>query len=133
MLGRWSLQNRLRCCRHDGIRTSLTAWEVNDDGWHIDPGLVPAFVGETGPYLSTQPSDQIVREYKNALKSIADNASAHSALGVRMEVQAVASRVLGIENSPILPHEHVVGEEFIFLMAAKHRPRMSDARSCTPG
>ena len=83
---------------------------------NVKPEFVLVFIGKTVEYLTTQPTDELEMEYAEQLRSIAETARALKALGVRMEVCAVATRVFGIDNSTILPSMDVVGDGFISLI-----------------
>ena len=74
--------------------------------------LAVVFIGKTVEYLTTQPTDELEMEYAEPLRSIAETAKALKALGVRMEVCAVATQVFGIDTVTILPSMNVVGDGF---------------------
>lgn len=82
----------------------------------VEPDFVLVFIGQTVAYLSTQPSDELMLEFGKELREIAGHVAALHALGVRMEVCAVATRVFGVDNEKILPEMHVVGDGFISLI-----------------
>jgi len=83
---------------------------------NVKPEFVLVFIGKTVEYLTTQPTDELEMEYAEQLHSIAETAKALKALGVRMEVCAVATKVFGIDNATILPSMDVVGDGFISLI-----------------
>lgn len=82
----------------------------------VKPDLISVFIGQTVKYLSTEPDDELALEFESELKSIAQSVQELHALGVRMEVCAVATKVFGVDNQTILPEMKVVGDGFISLI-----------------
>jgi len=83
---------------------------------NVKPDMVLVFIGKTVEYLTTKPSDELALEFETELKSISQKVEELQALGVRMEVCAVATKVFGIDNDTILPGMKVVGDGFISLI-----------------
>ncbi len=82
----------------------------------VTSNMVLVFIGETVKFLSTSPEDFVAMEYEDQLKSIANSSKELKKLGVRMEVCAVATRALSIDNDTILPEMKVVTDGFISLI-----------------
>jgi intracellular sulfur oxidation DsrE/DsrF family protein len=82
----------------------------------LEPDLVLVFIGPTVKYLSTAPDDELALEFESELNSIAQTVKELDALGVRMEVCAVATGAFGVDNETILPEMKVVGDGFISLI-----------------
>jgi intracellular sulfur oxidation DsrE/DsrF family protein len=82
----------------------------------VKPDMILVFIGQTVKYLSTEPDDELELEFESELKSIAQTVRELYALGVRMEVCAVATKEFGVDNQTILPEMKVVGDGFISLI-----------------
>lgn len=82
----------------------------------VKPDMILVFIGQTVKYLSTKPDDELELEFESELKSIAQTVKELHALGVRMEVCAVATKVFGVDNQTILPEIEVIGDGFISLI-----------------
>ena len=82
----------------------------------VKPDMILVFIGQTVKYLSTKPDDELELEFESELKSIAQTVKELHALGVRMEVCAVATKVFGVDNETILPGMEVIGDGFISLI-----------------
>jgi intracellular sulfur oxidation DsrE/DsrF family protein len=82
----------------------------------VKPDMILVFIGQTVKYLSTTPDDELALEFESELSSIAQTVKELHALGIRMEVCAVATDVFGVDNETILPEMKVVGDGFISLI-----------------
>jgi intracellular sulfur oxidation DsrE/DsrF family protein len=82
----------------------------------VKPDMILVFIGQTVKYLSTKPDDELELEFESELKSIAQTVKELHALGVRMEVCAVATKAFGVDNQTILPGMKVIGDGFISLI-----------------
>ncbi len=82
----------------------------------VKPDMILVFIGQTVKYLSTEPHDELALEFESELKSISETVKELHALGVRMEVCAVATKVFDVDNQTILPGMKVVGDGFISLI-----------------
>jgi intracellular sulfur oxidation DsrE/DsrF family protein len=82
----------------------------------VDPEFVLVFIGPSVKYLSTSPSVETEQAAGGVLMEIESNVEALAALGVRQEICAVATRVLGIDNKTVLPGLTLVGDGFISLI-----------------
>ena len=84
---------------------------MKDQG--VEPDFVLVFIGPSVKYLSTSPPTEVEQAAGGVLMEIESNVDALSALGVRQEICAVATRVFGIDNNTILPGLTLVGDGFI--------------------
>lgn len=82
----------------------------------VDPDFVLVFIGPSVKYLSSSPSAGTEQAAGALLLDIESNVDALAALGVRQEVCAVATRVLGVDNKTVLPGLTLVGDGFISLI-----------------
>lgn len=82
----------------------------------VDPDFILVFIGPSVKYLSTSPSAQTEQAAGGILLDIESNVEALAALGVKQEICAVATRVLGVDNKTVLPGLSVVGDGFISLI-----------------
>ena len=82
----------------------------------VDPDFILVFIGPSVKYLSTSPSAQTEQAAGGVLLDIESNVEALAALGVKQEICAVATRVLGVDNKTVLPGLSVVGDGFISLI-----------------
>jgi len=82
----------------------------------VDPEFVLVFIGPSVKYLSTSPSVETEQAAGGVLMEIESNVEALAALGVRQEICAVATRVLGIDNKTVLSGLTLVGDGFISLI-----------------
>jgi intracellular sulfur oxidation DsrE/DsrF family protein len=82
----------------------------------VDPEFVLVFIGPSVKYLSASPSVETEQAAGGVLMEIESNVEALVALGVRQEICAVATRVLGIDNKTVLPGLTLVGDGFISLI-----------------
>ena len=87
---------------------------MKDQG--VDPDFVLVFIGPSVKYLSTLPSAETEQAAGGVLMEIESNVEALATLGVKQEVCAVATRVLGIDNKTLLPGLTLVGDGFISLI-----------------
>ena len=82
----------------------------------VEPDFILVFIGPSVKYLSTSSSEGTELIADGILMEIESNVEALAALGVRQEVCAVATRVLGIDNKTLLPGLTLVGDGFISLI-----------------
>ncbi len=82
----------------------------------VDPDFILVFIGPSVKYLSTSPSAQTEQAAGGVLLDIESNVEALAALGVKQEICAVATRVLGVDNKTVFPGLSVVGDGFISLI-----------------
>jgi len=82
----------------------------------VEPDFILVFIGPSVKYLSTSSSEGTELVADGILMEIESNVEALAALGVRQEVCAVATRVLGIDNKTLLPGLTLVGDGFISLI-----------------
>ena len=82
----------------------------------VDPDFILVFIGPSVKYLSTSPSAQTEQAAGGILLDIESNVEALAALGVKQEICAVATRVLGVDNKTVFPGLSVVGDGFISLI-----------------
>lgn len=82
----------------------------------VKPNMVLVFIGETVKYLSTKQDEAFEMDNEESLKSIQDSIKRLAALGVRMEVCAVATKVFNVDNSAIPKEMNIVADGFISLI-----------------
>lgn len=82
----------------------------------VDPDLVLVFIGPTVEFLTTEPAEDLAFEKPEALERIAGSIARLNALGVRMEVCAIATRVFGIDNADLLPGLNLTADGFVSLI-----------------
>ena len=87
---------------------------MKDQG--VDPDFVLVFIGPSVKYLSTSPSAEIEQAAGGVLMEIDSNVETLASLGVRQEVCAVATGVLGIDNNTIFPGMTPVADGFVSLI-----------------
>lgn len=82
----------------------------------VQPDFVIVYIGPTVRFLTTAPDDELALEHDDSLDAIARQVKDLSALGVRHEVCAVATRAFKVDNATILPGMHLIGDGFISLI-----------------
>jgi len=82
----------------------------------VKPNMVLVFIGETVKFLSTKQDEAFEMENEESLESIQNSIKRLAALGVRMEVCAVATKVFHVDNSTIPKEMNLVGDGFISLI-----------------
>jgi len=82
----------------------------------VEPDFILVYIGPSVKYLSSSPSPELEQKLGGLLLDIESNVDALTALGVRQEICAVATRVFGIDNDTILPGLTLVGDGFISLI-----------------
>lgn len=82
----------------------------------VMPDFILVYIGPSVKYLTTAPSEEVEKEAGNLLLDIENNIANLSAMGVRQEICAVATRVFGIDNKTLVPGLALVGDGFISLV-----------------
>jgi intracellular sulfur oxidation DsrE/DsrF family protein len=83
---------------------------------NVRPDFVLVFIGPSVQFLTSEPAEEIVFEYSEDLKRIAESTVRLHKLGVRQEVCAVATQVFGIDNATLLSGLTLVGDGFVSLI-----------------
>ncbi len=87
---------------------------MRDQG--VRPDFIGVFIGPSVKFLTQRPSDELEMEYEAELERIAAAVARLKALGMRLEVCAVATRVFGIDNQTLLPELELVADGFVSLI-----------------
>ena len=82
----------------------------------VTPDFILVYIGPSVKYLTTTPSEATEQAVGDILMDIEANVSKLSALGVRQEICAVATRVFKIDNDSLVPGLTLVGDGFISLI-----------------
>ena len=82
----------------------------------VKPEFVAVIIGPTVDYLTSKPKDEIEMEFESELKAIKQAVTELSALGVRMEVCAVATDVFKVDNKTLFNGLELVADGFVSLI-----------------
>ncbi|MDD2988686.1 MAG: DsrE family protein [Zoogloea sp.] len=82
----------------------------------VKPDLILVYIGETVRYLSSRPDPKLLVEHEDALEAVAILVRELAAMGVRQEVCAIATQVMGVDNASLHEGLSVVADGFISLI-----------------
>ena len=82
----------------------------------VKPDFIIVYIGPTVGFLTTAPESKLEMEYDDALEAIAKLVQDLHKLGVRQEVCAIATKVLKVDDSTLLPGLTLVADGFISLI-----------------
>jgi intracellular sulfur oxidation DsrE/DsrF family protein len=74
------------------------------------------YIGETVRYLSSRPDPKLLVEHEDALEAVAILVKELAGMGVRQEVCAIATQVMGVDNASLHEGLTVVADGFISLI-----------------
>ncbi|MBN8285146.1 DsrE family protein [Zoogloea sp.] len=82
----------------------------------VKPDLILVYIGETVRYLSSSPDPKLLVEHEDALEAVAILVKELAGMGVRQEVCAIATQVMGVNNASLHEGLTVVADGFISLI-----------------